>query len=319
MSIEIKTMQLADIKADYDWNCRSKVRAQFDGTTPDKVDEDGETPGISGLADSLEIKGQDTEVDVREVRDPKDAKKVTIHLVTGFRRYTAACKLRDGKDKKTIMGLPHGAIRVKNHGVMSEEEARSLNLRENVNRQNLIGPDLAYGIKMLCKANPSLEGKQVAAAMGKSTSYCLGIMAMNKTLDPKVFTKWREAGTRVVPVAKMFEAVKAKGTQAATADWVEQAKIKANKLGKFLGELALGGFVTVNASFHDVDGKGGGAIRNFVSFKTKTDKGEVVGKNVEREVAKAFEAGYKLGLTPVEKKDKPEAKEDHTTAAHAPS
>src|SRR5271154_540673 len=254
-----KVMSLDDITADYNWNCRSKTRATSESTHESLDDGDKETPGVQGIRDSFEIKGQDTAVDVRSNKDGK------YHLVTGFRRFTAAKLLQ--KDKKTIAGLKSGEIRVRDHGNMTEEDARGLNLRENVNRENLIGPDLAYGVKKLQEANKDVTAKQIAANLGKSYAHIQNLLNIGKKVKAAVQTKWREAPVRAVSIADMLSIAempedkqeaeydrlassKAESTKGRDA-WKMTAKKKAEAIGFMIGELEREKFLKKmpNASF----------------------------------------------------------------------
>src|ERR1700722_7307703 len=130
-------MNLSEITVDYDWNSRSKARATFTGAHVDGVessaDADSESPGIEGLAKSLELSGQDTEVDVAIPADgPNKGKKM---LVAGFRRFTAVKFNLDQKVPVGSLTLKPGQIAVKLQEGLSELECRQLNLRENVRDQ----------------------------------------------------------------------------------------------------------------------------------------------------------------------------------------
>ena len=290
---------LADINADYSWNCRSKTRATADGTHINLDDGDTENPGIRGIADSFEIKGQDTPVD--GYPDPKDSKKV--RLVTGFRRFTAATLL--AKDKKCIMGLPVGSIRVNMHPPMTEADARALNLRENVNRENLIGPDLAFGVRALMAADKSLTAKQIAASLGKGYSHINNLMKV-ATVKPLVFNTWRDAVTQAPTIAEMLTVaelaedkqeaayaalVAGKGEQTKGRNaWIATAVKTAKKTGMLLGNLERDGMLklTPKVIFEDF-------VRNAVSFKQKVD-GKKVSIKIDRKVADALSLGYQEGL-----------------------
>lgn len=295
-------MLLDEITADYNWNCRSKTRATSESEHVSLDDGDPATPGVQGIRDSFELVGQDTPVDVRF-----DGKK--YHLVTGFRRYTAAKLLQ--KDKKTIAGLKIGEIRVKDHANMSEEDARSLNLRENVTRENLVGPDLAYGVKKLHEANKDVTAKQLAAKLGKSYAHMQNLLNIGKKVKASVQTKWRESPTRPISIADMLvvaeltedkqeaeydrlASTKAESTKGRDA-WKMTAKKKAEAIGFMIGELEREKFLkkAPNATFQDY-------IRNILKFKVKTPEGKKVGVNVEKAIATACEQGYMKGLQPPE-------------------
>lgn len=291
-------LSLDDITADYNWNCRSKTRATSESEHPSLDDGDPATPGVQGIRDSFELVGQDTPIDVRF-----DGKKYL--LVTGFRRYTAAKLLQ--KDKKTIHGLKVGEIRARDHGNMSEEDARSLNLRENVTRENLVGPDLAYGVMKLQEANKDVTAKQIAAKLGKSYAHIQNLLNIGKKVKASVRTKWRDAPTKAVSIADMISIAElTEDKQEAEYDrlasskadsvkgrdaWKMTAKKKAEAIGFMIGELEREKFLKKmpNAGFQEY-------IRNILKFKTKTPEGKKVGVGVEKAIAAACEAGYHKGL-----------------------
>ena len=310
MAAKSTVIQLDEITADYNWNCRSRTRATSESTHESLDDGDKETPGVTGIRDSFEVSGQDTEVDVRQ----KDGK---YHLVTGFRRFTAAKLLQ--KDKKSILGLKPGEIRARDHGNMDEVAARSLNLRENVNRENLVGPDLAYGVKKLQEANKDVTAKQIAATLGKSNAHIQNLLNIGKKVKASVQTKWRESPVRAVSIADMLsiaelpedkQEAEYERLASSKADvvkgpgaWKATARKNAEKLGFMLGELEREKFLKKmpNAEFADY-------IRNILKFKVKGSDGRKVGVAVEKSIAAACEAGYHKGLLPPEEK-KAEAEE----------
>ena len=309
-------LQISEIEADYSWNARDKSRAT---STNDHAtdDEDKETPGILGLAASMETKGQDTPVDVR----PHPTKKGMYSLMTGFRRFTAVSKLM--ADKKSVMFLNPGFIKVKVHANISEAEALELNLRENLLRENLIGCDLAYGVKRLHKQDPARTAKAMAISLGKSQPYINTLINIADKADDKVFAKWRALQTRAVSVEDMKEISELpKDKQDAEFDkraaakevsekgpnaWIATACKNAAKIGFQLGELEREGFITFSKKAEMGPEEN---VRSFVKFKVKTGNGKKVKAATERKIAAALMAGILRGKEPPPEVTTEEEEED---------
>ena len=299
-----RTMLLSEIHADYATNCRSKARATSTEEHESFDDGDKNTPGVNGLADSMETQGQDTPVDIRTNEKGK------IELVAGFRRYTAVKLLE--KAGKSVMGLKLGHIRVKDHGKLSDRAARSLNLRENVARENLIGADLAFGVKRLQQSDEKLTAKQIATDIGKSYAYVQTLLNIATKTKPVVFNAWRESPVRTVSVSDMAEIADmpedkqeaefaSRTAQKKTADkgpdaWKGTAKKQAEKIGLMLGELEREGFLKKDQrkTFDDY-------IRNILKFKVKQKSGKLVSQKTVHSIAEACEKGYLKGLETPEK------------------
>lgn len=232
---------LKDIVADMSWNVRSGDWAASmgaDGETDDRKAHD-----FNDLMRSIETKGQDTPVTVR----PKGKK---FELIVGFRRFAALSKIAEkSKDREaTIKAI------VKN---LSDVEARSENIRENTGREDLEGPDLAFGVFELYKGR-SANGAEVSSVaianeISMNQSYVAKLLRIMQKGDPKVTKSWREAPVqlsvnemdRITKLEKdeqekaYKEATKAKGDTGGTGRgmWVDAAKRKAASLGALLGKL----------------------------------------------------------------------------------
>src|SRR5574338_388062 len=133
---------------------------------------DGKT-GFAGLVDAIFTDGQDTPVIVRPFPAEVDAsahKAGILHIVSGHRR-TKAVEACAERLKGTTLAEINKALQVATPGIapiqpndaqrgmvkvivrnLSEDAARSLNLRENAAREDLSGPDLAFGVKAMFEA-----------------------------------------------------------------------------------------------------------------------------------------------------------------------
>ena len=295
MKSEEKTVNISEIYADYDWNSRSKIRALSEGKRPE-LEGDPDAPGIEGLALSLETDGQNTPVDVRQGGQGESR----YLLVSGFRRFAAGTMLRD--TQRTIAGLDSGKIRVRVHNPMNELEARKLNLRENIVRENLTPPDFVYAIKTLVREDPQLKAPAIAAMYAKSAGYISNCMYITKHLKDGVFSQWRESAVKPLPldhillIAKLPKAEQEEAyTLAVTPpssgssddkSWVKAAVKRAVKNGTYLGALAREGLVTVA---EDQDWEI--SIHTFVKFRHRVG-GKEVGVKVNRQITNAFCTAY---------------------------
>lgn len=234
----VHKIPLTEIDADYAWNARS---GKLD---VDAGDEEGNS--FSELVSSLRANGQDEPVDVRPKKSGKG-----YHLTTGFRRFTALSKI--AADDKTP-GFILAYVRNDN-----ELQARARNLRENTARDNLKGPDLAFGVHDLVRQQEKAGGNpssvSVAAELGKNQPYINRLMNIMKKGDAAVTKLWRESPVKV-GVLEMLQVVEhegakrqmeafkeilaAKGNKGATRGpnaWVDTACSKAGEIGALLGRL----------------------------------------------------------------------------------
>ncbi len=255
----VSVIKLSDIFADSNWNSRGLDRTINAGASIDSPEDKSEkSTGFAGLVFGIEWEGQDTPVDVRKNPDPKS--KYPYVLVTGFRRFRAIEHIaaKDGhvgQDPKWNPKAP--TIRAFDHGVMSERDARRLNMRENTQRDDLTGADLAWGVWEMAGRKLVKDGditdSALAKELGKTQGYTSMLRRIMGTLDPKVTAHWR-IHTHQLPVALMHSIVDAeiprskhweayndllKKKESARADgkWVTAATTRGEAIGEMLGKL----------------------------------------------------------------------------------
>ena len=320
-----KVLFLKEIHVDYAWNCRSQARTTLKGSHV--TDDDPESPGIEGLARSMQLGGQDTPVCVVPV-------KGGYELRAGFRRVSAA-KILDAA-KVAIAGLEIGQIRARVYEGLTADEQRLLNIRENVDRESLTPSDLVYAMVQV-KHLPQTE---IAERLGKSQAHVSRLLKIGNNLKPGILAAWRMAPAPLslfdmhdvaMLKAEDQEAAYAKActppseTDPRDKEWVEAACKRSAKIGALLGELHREGFLAVGTVTREEVEEGSddeGAVigvdpadlnhfivfvRNFVTFKLKESGGKEVSK---ARVKKIADAAYKTFLAQLEMKQAPETEEE---------
>jgi ParB/RepB/Spo0J family partition protein len=247
-----KEIPISQIHADHSWNSRGPRW---------KESANDEDTKFEGLVASIRARGLDEPVVVRPNPDPKA--KQPYSLVYGFRRFEAVSQIaaEDKVKEPTILAVVR---------VLNENEARSLNIRENTVRNNLAVPDLAWAIAELGRAGNTDMG--IAGEIGKTQGYVSMLHRIMKGLPPKVLNHWRDS---IVPIPvksmdalvksvsdkeekrneklteKYMEMVKAQTEKAKTktdeekvASKVERFKKKAHQFGFLLGRLDAEGFLS---------------------------------------------------------------------------
>lgn len=175
----VRAIPLTQIIADTKWNARREDFTEDSGA-------EGAESEFKDLVASLASKGQDEPVTVR----PKGKK---FELIAGFRRYAALMFLAE--QSKSTKDATINAI----ERDLSDVEARSLNLRENTARDDLKGPDLAFGVYDLyvqrTKANGGVAPTETAMAqeLGKNQAYIGRLLNIMKHCDTKITSAWRAA------------------------------------------------------------------------------------------------------------------------------
>lgn len=249
---------LRDIHVDYEWNSRSGDWTQDEG--------DDESSNFNSLMMSIEQNGQDTPVTV------KPHGKNKYFLVEGFRRFTAISKIAEKTGEK---GATIDAV-IKN---LTESQAAELNVRENSAREDLKGPDLAWGLYRIYVTRTKENGGQaptdsaLALSMGKTQQYVSRLMRIMKQTNPEVTKAWRDSTiqlsiTEMEEIAKLndhalqLKAYKEKiGTKdpegkkaTGRGEWVNAAKRKAAEIGHLLGTLEVNDLVdTAGLEFDNFD------------------------------------------------------------------
>lgn len=246
--------------ADYDWNARFKARTLSRGPQADELG-DANAQGITGLASILATEGQNTAGDLRTLPDG------TLSLVTGFRRLAAIVLLEEGE--RSVLGLKPGEMRVCLRGLLTEFEARKLNLSENVNRQNLTGPEFVAGIRELRKADPNITSDEIALLFAKSPEFIANALNILERAVPELVTAWEKSPTKPIPIGAMSsiahlpyeaqpKAYKDAVLERVPADQGGHApksnvSSKARDYGTYLGTLVKHGIITFPAINDDLD------------------------------------------------------------------
>ena len=201
-SVTARVIALSALSPRPGWNARSDWRTialgakDKDGayTAEDKASQEGRSSvAMDQLADDMERNGQLTPAVVR----PDGLTSGKYVLVCGNKR-AAACKyLAD--NKRTVRDLPPGHLRVE-VVPMTDLEARSANLRENGERDDLASPDWCYGIMDLADLLEKKNGKrptttELAIEIGKSQSFVNRLVTIGANLRPEILATWRQAPT----------------------------------------------------------------------------------------------------------------------------
>jgi len=270
----VVTIPLADIEADHLWNSRQGGWRTEDGG-PD------ESTGVKGLAESILQSGQDTPIDVRFNPNGKGPK---YKIITGHRRYEAIKFLADRKDVAPT-------IRATVHDQISEVQARSLNLRENLARDNIEPVDACFAIGELLRQSPRPKAEEIAKITGKSIPYAHGMINISEKVDKKILNRWRTDLRSRLTVASMVELAKIdKDKQEAAllklleeedskpkqGDWKKGAQKRAESIGKMLGYIAR----DYEVNFDSVDWLQ--AIEDGILFKVKSTANKRDKKSIEK-------------------------------------
>lgn len=302
---QIQIVDLKDIQIDPNFNARSGAWVDDKGGGPE-----GEDEGFPGMVQSINAQGQDYPADVILNPDKKDARR--FFLVTGFRRAEAVRRLH--ASSAVIPKLPAGKFKIVVRDI-SVNEAHALNIRENAEREDLKGADLAWGINRML--TDGMTDTDVAAQLGKSQGYISRLHRIMKL--PAKYTKaWREGtgldgkGNKQLTVAQMHQLTEAKpedrdmtytafftggsGTGANPRGknaWEKGAQSKAANLGDLLGTLVRENLMPakVGESFGDFV-----AVVEACVKMGKKDKGPTVTqtKKVAKACSEAFVAARDL-------------------------
>lgn len=174
------------IRADSNWNARSGDWKSASG--------DEELHSFEDLIASIDSSGQDDPVVVR----PLGSERPTLDfgLVAGFRRFEA---IKEINRRRALEECPRPMLRVRAWiEELSDEEARVRNMRENIARENLKRPDVAWGVYQAVEAQPSeltlgQRAEIVARRVGLSAGYVTQLHRIVSGLTPKLLNFWRAA------------------------------------------------------------------------------------------------------------------------------
>jgi ParB-like chromosome segregation protein Spo0J len=329
------------------FNARSDKRMRANGSV-DAVgtygdDDGGGSLGVDGLADRLEAEGQLSPIGLRS--NKKDPAK--YDLVFGNRRFLAASLLAE--NKRTIKGLERGQIKA-DVFVMTDLDARTANIAENTERDDLATPDLAYALgdlEGLMKAEGEgvddktgqVSSVAVAKRIGKSQTYTIRLLKIVRNLHPSVFNAWRDEPTTVnflkvhdtvakitqekegpnwaekqmIAFRELLTATKGKAGKAdgrTDEAWITKAKERAGEVGAQMAKMESCGFVDIAAI--DIDSVKEN-IRTVVKFPETMRDESVIHGNTIRGIAQALIDGYKQMVSTIAAdaaKEEAEAKEE---------
>lgn len=141
-----------------------------------------------GIVGSILKSGQDTPIWVRTNPDPKKATKQPYKLISGYRRYEAVKALN--VQTVEIPGLPANSIKaIVKPCPNGDADAHILNIKENLDRENLRVPDEAWGMWRMMK--DGWVQVSIAQACGKTQSWVSKLTNIVEGVPSKVFQAWR--------------------------------------------------------------------------------------------------------------------------------
>lgn len=176
---QVQDIPLSSIVADREWNARTE--------------EPKEAERFEILKASIKERGIETPLVVARLGE-------RFLLIAGFRRYRAAVE-------NCLSTVP-----VIIREFESNSKARSANLRENIERENLSIPDLVYGIKKLIE-DYKKEGRlptqrEMAKDVGISQGYYSPLATIALSLSPTLLECWREEGGKEIKYRRVLEIAK---------------------------------------------------------------------------------------------------------------
>lgn len=276
---KIEIVRLAEIEVDFAWNARTDLGESSGGP-------DGST-GLEGLCESIKAKGQDTPVVLRKL----DKGKKPYFLVAGFRRYEAIRRNAEKAGDKS----PTIRAEIK---VLTDAQAREINLRENTLRDDLSGPDLCYGVGKMVEADATLTDGMIAQSLGFGQPYISKMRRIWTGVLKSILNDWRQSPAKLTVDTLDGIAKKPKGEQQAAYDelkrakentkgergklaWVATAQKKGAEVGTMLARLYKAGSVEIIG-----DDFFGENVRILVNFKREATDNQVA------KIAHAIEAAF---------------------------
>lgn len=205
-------LPIADIRCDYDFNCRNSFTLE----------------SVKSLAESIREKGLDVPVSVRPYEPV-----APWQLVAGFRRFTACVQ---------ILGWTEIPAKVYPH--MTDEEAFALNYRENLERKDLNPVEEAQGIAnmydlwdqvnrlKLCEPDPTpiqwdVPLRTIQAAINKSYRWIQ--MRLRLLTLPDEIQNFVALGYLSVDTVESLYALPTRKEQLAAAQDIVTARSKSRK------------------------------------------------------------------------------------------
>lgn len=334
---ETKYISLKDIHADYDWNSRHK--SFRDETVP--VDEEGKplessAGSFQSLMKSIQAVGQDDAVIVR----PSSKGKAPFELVAGFRRHFALLKSAEDKinvpvPKGVVSSVAAPMIKVEIRN-LDEKEARALNGRENIERENLSTCDQAYIVKSMIFQG--MSDVAIAGATGMSNGHISQLHRIVDGLAEPVLERWRadkmvQAVTSLDKLEKISKISEGEGdkkrpdqkAQEKAIDellesksskggnkgkWIDSAVRQASAIGTLLGSLELADLIDCGK----LKLKNVAHVKNLVNGDILIIKGKD-GKATDgqwQKIADAAQEAYDAALNPEEEEEEEEETDPKT-------
>lgn len=303
LSEKIVEIPLSKIHADFEWNCR---RIAGEEETSTEGNEQGNE--FKGLVESLKARGQDQAVIVR----PRGQ---GYALVVGFRRFKAMQTI--ATEEGTLKTATIKAVIRE----LNDVEAKSLNIRENTARKDLLPTDLCRALVDLKALYEKHKGAPTVTALadevGIGRPYASKLFAIAEKAHPKVLQQWYETPA-AIGVVKMTEVIKhdknegngarqaqalaellptaGRGKGGGRKAWLKGAENECKRVGTFLGTLERKGLIdTSNLDFE-------------VSLEdcVKMGQGDAKATDKQRaELVKTITTAYEAALKPpVEKAEK---------------
>jgi ParB/RepB/Spo0J family partition protein len=242
MSIQqIKSVKISDIVADSTWNVRTP------GWEADNPDETVQS--FVDLKESIRTRGIETPLVVR----PVGGRSKKFNLVSGFRRFQCATELE-------LDAVP---VIVREYG--NEIEARSANLRENVEREGLTVADLIWGCGQILdayqEAGEEKTQAELAKEFGVGQAMVSHIVKIYSGLLPQLLSEWRTSTLKisykqVLPIAKLDrvdQPVAWRAMIAGKASGATDGRTKAGGTEKLKGKAQKLALVIAKLAYHGVD------------------------------------------------------------------
>ena len=328
---ETKFILLSEIHADFDWNSRHK--SFRDEKLP--VDDAGNplepsAGSFQSLLNSIRMVGQDDSVVVR----PSAKGKKPYELVVGFRRYQALVK---SAEEKINVPVPRGIassvlapmikVEIRN---LDEKEARALNGRENIERENLSTCDQAFIVKKM--VSEGMSDLAIASATGMSNGHISQLHRIADGLHETILERWRADKTvqsvtsldRLEKISKLSEGEgdkkrPARGAQEEALNellesktskggnkgkWIESAIRQAAALGTFLGTLDAADLI--DCSKLNLDNPSHAKILVAGDILLIKGKDGMATDSQWQKIAAAASAAYDFALNPPEESEEGE-------------
>jgi ParB/RepB/Spo0J family partition protein len=300
---EAKYIPLAQITADYEWNCR---QGKWQDEPRPEEGKDAPAGSYWSLYNSLQAVGQDDPVVVR----PTGKDKKPYELVAGFRRFHAIGKIAEaGVNIPKAPGSPkdpHILVIIRN---LTDAESKALNLRENLERKGIRTADTAKHVFELSEKH-GMPATEIATKIGMGNSNTSQMLRIMKGLSAPLAKRWQDDPTLDIISLDALEKIAQKGkgeqetevnkvisakNEKPTNQWVETAKREAAAIGTFLGNLEFLGLIdTSNLDFSkDFESLTVGGLLKIKG--NKGSEGKATAKQKE-DIVEAMTAAYNVAI-----------------------